>query len=228
MIVESMTYDEIACKYNEIYEKVEPRYMAKADCNKMRRFLVKNKKAENVWFKPIKFEIDLSTVFCFLPFALSYKDFQKCGNHPYTLTYMHYIINKGYMVVVRGGEYNNNYAFYTSHFFDRYRERELKNLSLEKEIVIMEFFKNNRNFCSRPFPKLDSENYIGVTDSGIIFSRKINDNITIYKTFITKEDLKGDQLDAVAEVGEGLEDLLQYREQLRDLVLSQFSQQNYF
>ena len=82
MIVESMTYDEIACKYNEIYEKVEPRYMAKADCNKMRRFLVKNKKAENVWFKPIEFEIDLSTVFCFLPFALSYKDFQKYVLNP--------------------------------------------------------------------------------------------------------------------------------------------------
>lgn len=106
----------------------------------MWRYLFKHKNEENVWFKQLDYKVDHNTTFCVLPFTPGWKAFQRYGGHPYVKVYLIYLTSKGYMLLVRGGEKDDEYAFFTSHLFDRYRERELRDLSMDKREVIKEFF----------------------------------------------------------------------------------------
>lgn len=105
----------------------------------MWRYLFKHKNEENVWFKQLDYKVDHNTTFCVLPFTPGWKAFQRYGGHPYVKVYLIYLTSKGYMLLVRGGEKDDEYAFFTSHLFDRYRERELRDLSMDKREVIKEF-----------------------------------------------------------------------------------------
>ena len=162
---------------------MEERIKDRVDCNKIRRYFIRNKRAENVWFTQLIYKIDDFTTFCVIPYSHGWKEFQKMGNHPYVQVYLLYRNSKGYMLLTRGGVLDNEYAFFTSHLFDRYRERELYDVSLDKKEVIKEFFKNNGNICSIPFPteKL-TNNHLGITEKGILFGERISDTIMLYKT----------------------------------------------
>ena len=144
MIVETMNYEEIAREYDKIHDSIFPRSKERIDCQGMRRYLLKHKNEENVWFKQLDYKLDHNTTFCVLPFTPGWKAFQRYGCHPYVKVYLIYLTSKGYMLLVRGGEKDDEYAFFTSHLFDRYRERELRDLSrgrLSRSFLnIMEIF----------------------------------------------------------------------------------------
>ena len=157
----------------------------------MWRYLFKHKNEENVWFKQLDYKVDHNTTFCVLPFTPGWKAFQRYGGHPYVKVYLIYLTSKGYMLLVRGGEKDDEYAFFTSHLFDRYRERELRDLSMDKREVIKEFFKHNGDICSVPFPiEKYPDNQLGITGKGVIFIQKITDKIWLNKTYIRRDQLQ--------------------------------------
>ena len=80
----------------------------------MWRYLFKHKNEENVWFKQLDYKVDHNTTFCVLPFTPGWKAFQRYGGHPYVKVYLIYLTSKGYMLLVRGGEKDDEYAFFTS------------------------------------------------------------------------------------------------------------------
>ena len=198
---------------------MEERIKDRVDCNKIRRYFIRNKRAENVWFTQLIYKINDFTTFCVIPYSHGWKEFQKMGNHPYVQVYLLYRNSKGYMLLTRGGVLDNEYAFFTSHLFDRYRERELYDVSLDKKEVIKEFFKNNGNICSIPFPteKL-TNNHLGITEKGILFGERISDTIMLYKTYIRKDQLQEMQFEAAMQVEEGLGILLKYRDQIEKFI----------
>lgn len=140
MIVETMSFEEIIRVYDRIHSSMEERIKDRVDCNKIRRYFIKNKRVENVWFTQLIYKIDDFTTFCVIPYSHGWKEFQKMGNRPYVQVYLLYRNSRGYMLLTRGGVLDNEYAFFTSHLFDRYRERELYDVSLDKKEVIKEFF----------------------------------------------------------------------------------------
>ena len=181
---------------------MEERIKDRVDCNKIRRYFIRNKRAENVWFTQLIYKIDDFTTFCVIPYSHGWKEFQKMGNHPYVQVYLLYRNSKGYMLLTRGGVLDNEYAFFTSHLFDRYRERELYDVSLDKKEVIKEFFKN----------------HLGITEKGILFGERISDTIMLYKTYIRKDQLQEMQFEAAMQVEEGLGILLKYRDQIEKFI----------
>ena len=220
MIVETMTFEEIVKEYEKIHNSIYPvRVKDRIDYQGMRRYFIKNKNEENVWFKPLDFKIDRITTFCVIPYSRNWSDFQKIG--PLCQVCLIYLTSKGYTLLVRGRVYDNEYAFYTSHLFDRYRERELQDLSLCKMDVIREFFKRNGNMCGLPFPTENNpNNSLEITEKGVLFGEKITDNIRLYKTYIRKDQLKEGQFASAMEAEEGMSTLIQWGEKLQDLVLN--------
>lgn len=83
MIVETMSYEEIAREYDKIHDSIFPRSKERIDCQGMRRYLFKHKNEENVWFKQLDYKVDHNTTFCVLPFTPGWKAFQRYGGHPY-------------------------------------------------------------------------------------------------------------------------------------------------
>lgn len=106
-------------------------------------------------------------------------------------------------------------TFYTPHFFDRYRERFLEKEYIidgwTKEDVMDDFFMNNvGEICqSQNNPKYPDGIFL-TTDSGVILGVDLGDGLWEYRTFVTFDMLKGNQIEDSNEEAALLE-------QIRDL-----------
>lgn len=192
MIVESMTYEEICREYNRIHDIYFPRVQSKmrkdgALCSDIRRLMIKHKSLKNVLFAPLIHQVDNTTTFCAIPKVHDYKTFTRIG--PIALTFITYLNKYGMNAVVRGGNYDNNFAILTSHFFERYMDRFIGK-KISKIEAIGEFFANNESFIMTPHPTKDKpNNMIGCANDVVFFSEALSDTITIIKTCITREQL---------------------------------------
>ena len=89
MIVETMSYEEIAREYDKIHDSIFPRSKERIDCQGMRRYLLKHKNEENVWFKQLDYKVDHNTTFCVLPFTPGLeKHSSDMAVHPYVKVYL--------------------------------------------------------------------------------------------------------------------------------------------
>lgn len=189
MILETMSYQEIARRFDMIYDDVNQ----SINSQPYRRFFIKNKKATNVTFQPKRRTIDENTYAILVPMSLSYRDFMTNGLKG--ATYLIYGTSKGKMLVSKGWSCKINaytYTFYTSHFFDRYRERVLKDLTKPKDEVMMQFFKRNIYSVCEYFNNgyKDAErSFFTVTNEGIALGVCIDSNKLLYKTFIDYDSL---------------------------------------
>ena len=100
---------------------------------------------------------------------------------------------------------NDAYQFYTSHMFDRYRDRFLLDGNLNKTDVINRFFENNNltNLRTYNAPKYP-ESLFAQTSDGVLCGDDLSPNIVEYKTFITTEMLYDEQLEISEELLIGL------------------------
>ena len=189
MIIETMSYQEIARRFDVIYDDVK----RSINSQPYRRFFIKNKNATNVTFQPKRRTIDENTYAIILPMSLSYKDFMTNGLKGEI--YLIYGTRKGRILVSKGWSCKikaYTYTFYTSHFFDRYRERVLKDLTKPKDEVMIEFFK--RNTCStceyiNDGYKESERSFFTVTNEGVALGVCIDTNKNLYKTFIDYDSL---------------------------------------
>ena len=95
----------------------------------------------------------------------------------------------------------------TSHFIDRYNQRFLKQPYLSRKEVVMQFINRNYDLVMH---KLESSKYehsmmLGTTD-GYVFGNYEDTQIRVYKTFVTREMLFGDQYDKADELDELVND----------------------
>ena len=75
--------------------------------------------------------------------------------------------------------------------------------------------------CGLPFPTENNpNNSLEITEKGVLFGEKITDNIRLYKTYIRKDQLKGGQFASAMEAEEGMSALIQWGEQIQELVLN--------
>lgn len=94
-----------------------------------------------------------------------------------------------FMLSVKNGGFA--IVMYPSHFFQRYRERFLEgNTSLKSLDVITSFFRYNPAFT---FDK-QGEIMNGSCLHGVCLGEELEENFIIFKTFVTYDMLKGDQV----------------------------------
>lgn len=195
MIVDSMTYKEIISEFQYdwnqfIYDKLTNCF---GMANTYRRYMLKYMKDDPVFFTPIEFESKRGNTYIVRFSCKGKADYKKNGL--IVTLYMYYRIHGRIYAVLSTGGNRDTFIFYTPHLFDRYRERELKDLSLNKLHVVNEFFKSNStaNFMSLDNPKYVNSLY-GVSKSGILLGKKITDSLYEIKTYITFDMLKGTQI----------------------------------
>ena len=105
--------------------------------------------------------------------------------------------------ILLDGDGDPSIEIFTSHFIDRYNQRFLKQPFLPKKEVVMQFVDRNDHLVMH---KLESSKYnhsvmIGTKD-GYIFGEYEDTQIKVYKTFVTREMLFGDQYDRADELDE--------------------------
>lgn len=132
-------------------------------------------------------------------FVTKAKKYKKGGNEGLEIVCMPYclITRRNGSRYVLQFELNNIRVFrtYEMHLFQRYKERFLKDETLDLMEVIHKFFRNN---CTPSVITEENMGYASIINDGIILSNEkfdFSSNITMqrYKTFLTQEMLFDDQ-----------------------------------
>lgn len=109
--------------------------------------------------------------------------------------YMKYRLSDGIHIATAHPNFLDEVTFYTPHFFDRYRERELRKLEMQKNDVINHFMaitaatsiENVRN------PKYPNSVY-ATNEEGVLLGENLGNGLFEFRTFISFNMLGNDQL----------------------------------
>jgi hypothetical protein len=192
MIVYSMNEKELSAEVMQDMDNVI-RYI-EANLNKFRRIVLKSTRfpvySYHTYTSPRK------NKWIIILEARNKKEFGKMCGVTYVVTYdtPHGIYAILYSIL------NGNpiLFFYPPHFFKRFRERTGQDKSGMD--LIKEFFKINVGVVNKIINKMIDDNtcmyeVIGTTDSGVCLGLITSERNVHFKTFITKEMLKGEQID---------------------------------
>ena len=210
MIVETMTYQEIADEFKKDWERSIRHKIT--DCfgmaNKYRRYILKEGKTDKwIRFKPIEFTSPRGNN-CVIQFvSKGWADYKRNGL--IFVLYMYYYKSEGLYAVMIAGDNFDEFSFYTPHLFDRYRERKLKDISKPKLQTMFDFFKTN---ATSRFNRVNNDKYansiFSVCPNGVTLGSEISDKIIENRTYITFEMLKSDQVQDEEKLGTALKDYL--------------------
>jgi hypothetical protein len=184
MIVPAMSEIEIQNELSNDYESCITR--VQKDMNKYRRGIIKASKFP-IYFKPIEHTSPSRNNFIIYVNAKSKKD----AFMPFVTIVGYYHRPEGIyaaMIFPVAGE-KFNMLIYPPHFFKRYKERYIKE-DLNSLEVIKTFFRNNPTYMLQAVEK---ENFRGSCIQGFVFGKFLNPTISIVKTFISCDMLKGEQ-----------------------------------
>ena len=186
VIVDSMSNEEIL----ELLEDDVVFLQHKIDENLKRyKQMVKNSvKKERVYYQPLNYKSarGFHYMLQFFKRANDEPDKDKLG----MLYYVWFIKNSGtYAITFSRLSYHSyaqwHYTIFTPHFFDRYRERFLKDLSISKPDVIYRFIRGNLKMSSTGHPSEKYPNCIWVACSdGLILCNHLNTINQVAKTLI--------------------------------------------
>lgn len=203
MIVSTMTFPEISHEILTDYAGVLPR-VAKSLQGRMHLYRKNAMMTDKpITFRPIEFTSARNNKFIIVPKSNGKSDFRKKGlificlvsfrvnNYPY------------YAMVSLDGK---NLGFYTLHLIQRYYERrfgDTEDITLDK---VCKFFSENSitPIDDQDVPKYENSIF-AKTENGILFGEKIDDHLNLFKTFITDDMAKGNQV----KVSDGLRERLE-------------------
>ena len=209
MVVESMDYKEIIQEYKKDFkEDLVYKITKYLDEGKYKRFILQNVKSEtHYYFKPIFLTSKRGNKYVLHISTRGWKDFKKNGL--LFILYMCYKRKDGIHVVMPNRSMslnlNNGFMFYTSHLFDRYREREMKDIHIPKMDAIIECMKWN---CTLRFENVENEKHpnsvFASSPYGVILGTDLCDGNKLLKTYLSFEMLKGNQHSKKDELREGI------------------------
>lgn len=109
--------------------------------------------------------------------------------------YLKYLLSDGIHVANAHPNALDEVTFYTPHFFDRYRERQLKNPSLPKTDVINHFMAITAATSIKDInnPKYPNSVY-GTNEEGVLLGENLGNGLFEFRTFISFEMLGDDQI----------------------------------
>lgn len=223
MIVESMTYEEMAREYVRIYNKLWPTYFRKMNdtqgkyYRQYRRYLIKHRSATDIHFKPLVETLDSNSRFVGIPFTPGYKLFAMHG-----IGAKHFLVfnsNQGLTVIQTKGLNNDTVVIFTPHFFDRYVER-FQHTETSRFETICNFMRRNNDMPMTPFPMNDYQyNMLGVTEELLFLGEAISDYTFVMKTCVTEDMLFKKEQKYKEALNDILKDIKMSHERMRKAML---------
>lgn len=222
MIVDTMTYEEIINEYDKVLEN-HPFGFEDLDLKKIRRFFIKNKNVTNIFMTPITKKIDDNARLYIIPFLTDKKCIENREIHK--LQFMIYRTSHGMMVIKKRYRTDLGCSFYTftsSHFFDRYRERHLKNDQMSKKEVIIDFYKTNyKGDALYAFPSTEEggeRHFLSSYETGMAIGTMVSDYIFLYKTYIDPSDMTNIKKENLSVLNEMREEERQCNQKIIDAI----------
>jgi hypothetical protein len=197
VIVDSMSNEEILellkDDINFLQHKIDD------NLKRYRQQAKNSNKKERIYYQPLNYKSARG-------FHYMLQFFKRANNEPDKdklgmLYYVWFIKNRGIYAITFTrlsyyGRANWHFTIYTPHFFDRYRERFIKDLSISKPDVIYRFIRGNLKMSSSGHPSEKYPNGIWMFCSdGLILCNHMNNYNLVAKTFITYEMAGVDQKD---------------------------------
>lgn len=219
MIVDSMTYEEVVAEFRYDWKNYLTDIIQRhIEDNKYRRFVLKQTKDNiPVNFKPITLTSKRGNKYILQINSKGRSDFKKNG--PLYSLYMYYHRPEGIYAVLlcsigsRSFE-TEIYNIYIPHFFDRYRERELKDIHKPKLETIINFFQKNSTgqYSNIDNPKYKDSIFYTVA-TGVMLGSIYNDSINELRTYITFEMLRGNQIDTNVDLSTRISEYIEKYQQ---------------
>lgn len=201
IIVDSMTYSDVYQLFREdipqLNHKIE-------EANKKIRKKYRNaRNTERHYFTPIKYKSNRGFYYV-LQFFDNGINVPKNERHGFYY-YVMFVLKRG-IYAMKPSQINRqfwHFTIYTPHFFDRYKERHLKNKNANTHDAIYQFLTENPKVSSRVVPSEKYPNdYWTFCNDGICLCNQL-DNFTIEaKTFVDWDILFKDQQDLALEAKE--------------------------
>lgn len=146
---------------------------------------------DRVYFKPVSFK-------CAAGFNYVFRYFKRAANEDASGKiefdiYVWFYKKRGIYTIKKiklrtGSNSVWMYQVYTPHFFDRYRERYLKDLTIPREEAMHRFMLNNTLGAVAEIPSKKYPNSVWTRcDEGLLLCTKLTDEIYECKTFISFE-----------------------------------------
>lgn len=193
IITDTFTYEDIV----EVIMKDKAFIVHKLNDldKKSERYIKKKKPKDPFNFKPVHLVSNRGLNYSITITFNGIKDYRAYG-----ATYSIYAYQRkkdGYHVFFYvTEEYSTKFIVYTPHFFNRYRERQLKDITIPmKDVMDIYFCKNSRSINQDQNNEKYPNGIIIKTPEGIGLGVKYNDTIAVAKTFVSIEMLKGAQIE---------------------------------
>ncbi len=196
MIVDSMTYDDILKVYWEDKKLVNHKIEAG---NKFYSRMLKNARLKDrIYYEPMRFKSSRGINYVLMFFNLD--ETVPGKNRLGCFYYAWFIKNRGMYAItltqLNRSVYHN--TIYHPHFFDRYRERFLKDKSISKQDVIHTYLTNNPKSAPGHIPSVKYPNdYWMATTDGLCLCNMLGGTLIEAKTFITWDMAGVDQKEIV-------------------------------
>jgi len=195
VIVDSMTNDEIIELLRDDFVFLQ--HKIDENLRKYKQMVKNSVKKERVYYQPLNYKSakGFHYMLQFFKRADDEPDKDKLG----MIYYVWFIKNRGTYAVTLSrlslyGHAEWHYTIYTPHFFDRYRERFLKDMSISKPDVIYRFILGNLKMSTSGNPSEKYPNGIWVACSdGLCLCNHLNSINQEAKTFITYDMAGVDQ-----------------------------------
>lgn len=206
MLVDTMSYEEMALESNRIIEtyteKARERFKPdKPEFKKLMRYMLKHKVLTYVIGKPVSYKISTTNTFYSVPLIPNYRSFKRLMR-PVLIPFITYQNSHGMNVITRCVRPDERMfiLYFTSHFFARYIQRfSVTNVS--KMEAIIKFMGGISALMMLPFPtRKNPNNMIGLCNNVICFGEMMTSNIAIIRTCIRRDQLYESQTEVTDEI----------------------------
>ena len=183
IIVDSMSYEEVFELFRE--DLTQLNHKIEAATKKMRKKYRNARNSERHYFTPIKYQSQrgFNYVLQFFDNGINVPREARLGFYYYTW----YIQRKGVyaMMLSQLNRQVWHFTIYTPHFFDRYKERFLKDKTISTPDAIYTFFTRNPKSSTQGVPSEKYPNgYWAICNDGICLCNHLNGFTIEAKTFI--------------------------------------------
>lgn len=149
---------------------------------------------EEYFFEPVEFKSAKGFNYVFQYFKRGSDDYKK--EQLGLIIYVWFVKNRG-IYVIQESLLHRQYVHYSiiiPHFFSRYRERFLKDLSIQTKDVINIFYRRNYRFAATGLPSEKyPEGYWMFCKDGLLLCRRLEGLTIEIKTFVPWEMTRQDQ-----------------------------------
>lgn len=193
MIVDTMSLLEVAEELlKDLKSEGIGKIVKRLKDKKYRKYIIKNGQSKKmIYFKSFDIETRRRNRFVVLPFCKGKSGFKKWGMGGIVVSLFYY---EKYPYIAWVTNDFTSIVFFKKHLFERYNQRFVQDEMTFSKDLIFDYFRGNMLLCADHQHEDGSNGIVGVVRDGVLFGERLNDSAIVYKTYITADMLREEQM----------------------------------